>query len=374
MPRHQPQHAPPPMSALAPPCAPAAPPRARRVRCASLRRCASAGPGSLSAFEDFVLSAQSALCDDVARLDGGGQRFGLDAWERDGDAAGYGRTRVLSGGALLEKAAANISVVRGTLSAARASAMSARGRPGVDPAGGQRYSAVALSLVFHALSPRVPTLRGDVRAFAVEGAGAWIGGGADLTPSYVVDEDATAFHAAYAAVCDAHQRPGAPRRALYAATKAACDAYFYIPARGEHRGVGGIFFDDLPADDDASTAPASASPESVAWPVDASAFAQAVAGAWLPAWAPICERRRGESYGERERTWQLQRRGRYLEFNLLYDRGVRFGLDGGRIESIMVSAPPLIRWDYDVQPQQGSPEAHTLAVLRAKPRDWVAVA
>ena len=174
-----------------------------------------------------MLEAQAALCADVASLDGGAS-FGLDAWERSGDAGGYGRTRVLQGGKLLEKGAANVSVVRGVLSASRAAAMSARGRPGVDPAGGQAYSAVALSLVFHAASPLVPTLRADVRAFAVDGAGAWFGGGADLTPAYLFPADAQHFHATLAQLCDQHQPPAAPRRALYAACKRACDAYLYL--------------------------------------------------------------------------------------------------------------------------------------------------
>jgi coproporphyrinogen III oxidase len=327
---------------------------------------------SLSDFEDFVLTSQTSLCDSIAKLDGGGVPFGIDTWERSGDSAGYGRTRVLSGGALLEKGAANVSVVRGTLSPARAAAMSARGRPGVDPAGGQRYAAVALSLVFHAASPYVPTLRGDVRAFAVEGCGgAWVGGGADLTPAYLFEEDATAFHAHWAALCDAHAQPGASnKRALYAAYKAACDAYFYIPARREHRGAGGIFFDDVATDASSDGGGGAAAAPA---PVDAEAFARAVAGGWHAAWAPICEARRSMLFGERQRNWQLQRRGRYLEFNLLYDRGVRFGLDGGRMESIMVSAPPLVRWDYDAQPPSDE-EARLLHMVSSPPRNWVPVA
>jgi coproporphyrinogen III oxidase len=193
----------------------------------AVRARASAASAPLADFEAFVLDAQSRLCADVAALDGGAS-FGLDAWERSGDAGGYGRTRVLEGGRLLEKAAANVSVVRGVLSASRAAAMSARGRPGVDPKGGQAYSAVALSLVFHAASPMVPTLRADVRAFAVEGSTAFYGGGADLTPAYVFPDDAKHFHATLATLCDAHQPPAAPRRALYAACKRACDDYFFL--------------------------------------------------------------------------------------------------------------------------------------------------
>jgi coproporphyrinogen III oxidase len=152
--------------------------------------------------------------------------------------------------------------------------------------------------------------------------------------------------------------------ALYAQLKAATDAYFHLPARAEHRGLGGVFFDDFPLGAANADTPAAAAPR------DGFAFARALCEAWVPSYAPICEKRRRAEYGERQRTWQLQRRGRYLEFNLLYDRGVRFGLDGGRIESIMVSAPPLVRWDYDVQPEPGSHEARTVDVLRS-PRQWV---
>jgi coproporphyrinogen III oxidase len=357
-----------PRRASAAAAAAAAPPRRTLCRGAPTRTPSA----SLADFEDFVLTSQAALCDSIAKLDGSGASFSIDAWERSGDSAGYGRTRVLSGGALLEKGAANVSVVRGTLSPARAAAMSARGRPGVDPAGGQKYSAVALSLVFHAASPYVPTLRGDVRAFAVEGCGgAWVGGGADLTPAYLFEDDAAAFHAHWAALCDAHAAPSDAhsKRALYASYKAACDAYFYIPARREHRGAGGIFFDDVATD--AAVAPP-LTPSAPA-PVDAEAFARAVAGGWHASWAPICEARRGMLYGERQRNWQLQRRGRYLEFNLLYDRGVRFGLDGGRMESIMVSAPPLVRWDYAAEPPSDE-ERRLLDMVSAKPRDWVPMA
>ena len=140
------------------------------------------------------------------------------------------------------------------------------------------------------------------------------------------------------------------------------------PARGERRGLGGLFFDDLPSE------PAQSAAFDAAPVADAAAFARGLAAAWLPAWAPLTERRRVLPFSDAQRTWQLQRRGRYLEFNLLYDRGVKFGLDGGRIEAIMVSAPPLIRWDYNVQPAPGSPEAALLAELTGEPRDWADMA
>jgi len=200
----------------------------------------------------------------------------------------------------------------------------------------------------------VPTFRADVRYFAVEGVegGGWFGGGADLTPSYYFEEDARAFHT--------HWRdtlaPFGPD--VYPAYKALCDAYFYIPMRKERRGVGGIFFDDVQAGDLAREG----------WgDGGAEAMTRAVGSALLGSWIPITERRRGMPFTDRQREWQLMRRGRYIEFNLLYDRGVRFGLDGGRIESIMVSAPPLVAWNYNVVPEPGSPEAELVDVLQATP-------
>jgi coproporphyrinogen III oxidase len=181
--------------------------------------------------------------------------FREDAYARSGTGSGFGVTRVMEGGGVFEKAAANVSVIRGTLSPERAAAMSARGRPGVDPRGGQTYAAAALSLVFHPRSPMVPTFRADVRRFTVDGVGSWYGGGADLTPYYLFDEDAAAFHAHYRNVCAAHDAtaPSANRSgALHARCKKWCDEYFYIPARGEHRGVGGVFFDDMSDDETGS--------------------------------------------------------------------------------------------------------------------------
>ena len=302
----------------------------RRARGVAAGAVAQAGKSSpLDGFADYVLCAQTRLCAQFEELDDAA--FADDPWTRE-DGSGRGSTRVLTG-STWEKAACNVSVLSGVLSPQRAVTMSQRGRPGVDPKGGQAYSAVALSLVFHALSPMLPTFRADIRAFAVEGCDPFYGGGADLTPAYVFDDDAKDWHAFWAGICDEHQPAHAPPHALYRAYKEACDEYFYLPARKEHRGIGGLFFDDVPP-----TAAAAA-----LTPVDGEAFARAVCENWVPAYAPIVARRRGMAYGERERQWQLQRRGRYLEFNLLYDRGVRFGLDTGRIESIMVSAPPLVR-------------------------------
>ena len=334
----------------------------------------------LDDFERFVMDMQASVCSDVERMDGAssGARFNADAWRRDGVGSGFGVTRVLEGGDVFEKAAANVSIIRGVLTPERARAMSARGRPGVDPAGGQPYSAAALSLVFHPRSPMVPTFRADVRRFTVDGV-SWFGGGADLTPYYLFDEDAEDFHASWRRLCNAHDpvasASAAASGALHERCKRWCDDYFYIPARKEHRGVGGIFFDDMSDEksplilSDASLSDAPREGEGDAVARDAEAFTRAVARNWTPSYEPIVERRRDAPFDEANEKWHQQRRGRYVEFNLLYDRGVRFGLDGGRVESIMVSAPPRVRWDYDVSPPEGSEEARLVEVLR-NPRAW----
>ncbi|KAI3436148.1 hypothetical protein D9Q98_002205 [Chlorella vulgaris] len=301
-------------------------------------------------FEDYILDLQSRIIQGAEELDGSGLRFQHDRWTRSADNpnAGYGITSVLEGGAVLEKAAANISVVAGVLSPERARAMSSRGRAAIDPAGGQGYSAAAMSLVFHSAHPLIPTLRADVRLFEVEGL-VWYGGGCDLTPFYLDDGDVRQFHGFWKQQCDKHSDK------LYPTFKAECDRYFYIPARKEHRGVGGLFFDDIEAGPSAG--------------YDVEQFVRDVGDGILPSWQPIVQRQRQQPFSEAQRQWQLLRRGRYLEFNLLYDRGVKFGLDGGRIEAIMVSAPPLIAWRYNVQPEAGSEEERLVQVL-SQPRDW----
>lgn len=303
-----------------------------------------------SEFEHYILDLQQRIIQAAEELDGSGARFQHDRWSRspDNPNAGYGITSVLEGGSVLEKAASNISVVAGTLSPERAKAMSSRGRDAIDPAGGQRYSAAAMSLVFHSAHPLIPTLRADVRLFEVEGQ-MWYGGGCDLTPFYPGDDDFRQFHAFWKGTCDRHDLK------LYPEFKSWCDRYFYIPARKEHRGVGGLFFDDLEA------GPAAG--------YDVAQFVRDVGDGILPSWTSIVARRRTQPFSEAQRQWQLLRRGRYLEFNLLYDRGVKFGLDGGRVESIMVSAPPLIAWKYNVQPEAGSAEEQLVELLRT-PREW----
>ena len=282
----------------------------------------------------FLSGLQTDICRDLERLDGAA-RFGRDAWERPG--GGGGLTRVLQGGGVLEKAGVSFSHVHGELPEAFARRLQGEGRA---------FAAVGLSLVLHPRSPLVPTTHANFR-FIAQGRRSWFGGGADLTPYYLFEEDARHFHATLKAACDRHDA------SYYAAFKSACDRYFYLPHRGEARGVGGIFFEDMGGD-----------------PARELAFVKDCASSFLSAWLPIAERRSALAYGEAERAWQEIRRGRYVEFNLLQDRGTLFGLEtGGRTESILMSLPPAVRWVYDHHPPPGSDEARLLEVLR-KPRDW----
>jgi coproporphyrinogen III oxidase len=233
---------------------------------------------------------------------------------------------------------------------------------------GRRYEAVSLSLIVHPRNPYVPTSHANYRFFVAhppeparggEGAVWWFGGGLDLTPYYGFEEDAVHWHRTVAQACGPY---GAD---LYPRLKQACDEYFFLPHRGEHRGVGGLFFDDLGPD---------FAPEGFARGSFEGAFAfwRAAGDAFLKAYIPILARRRDTPHGDRERQFQLYRRGRYVEFNLLYDRGTRFGLQaGGRSESILASMPPLVRWVYDFQADPGSPEAR-LSEHFLQPRDWLA--
>ena len=293
----------------------------------------------------YFQALQDRITTALEALDGSG-RFVRDDWQRDPPGSrpdgsgtdspilgGFGRTRVLEGGALLEKAGVNYSEVHGRFSEAFAATM---------PGDGLEFVAAGISLVLHPCSPWIPTVHMNYRRLA-RGATGWFGGGADLTPAYFDVGDARHFHAVHQAAC-------APFGDVvdHAELKAACDRYFFLPHRGETRGVGGIFFDQrLDA------------PERV------FAFVQAAGNALLDAWLPIAERHRDRPWSERERQWQLLRRGRYVEFNLVHDRGTLFGLrTGGRIESILMSLPPLAAWHYDVRPEPGTPEAELVAVLK----------
>ena len=284
---------------------------------------------------------QQTICGGLEALDGRAM-FREERWEHapagDAAAGGGGATRVIEGGRVLEKGGVNLADVRGTLSERLA------GRLGVVP---QPFAATGISIVLHPLSPLVPTVHMNLRHIRLEDGDAWFGGGADLTPYYLHDEDVAHFHRTWRSVCERHE-PGS-----YARFKKACDEYFRIPHRGETRGVGGIFFDYLKAP-----------------PETTLRFVEDVGRSFLESYRPLVERRAGEPWWDRERAWQLARRGRYVEFNLVYDRGTLFGLEtGGRAESVLMSLPPLARWGRAVEPEPGSPEAALLEVLR-HPREW----
>ncbi len=290
----------------------------------------------------YLLGLQDRICQALEALDGERQ-FHQDVWQRP--AGGGGRTRVLEGGAVFEKAGVNFSQVAGPGLPAAASAR----RPEL---AGCSFQALGVSVVVHPKNPYVPTSHANVRYFVAQKPGQdpvwWFGGGFDLTPYYPFDEDIVHWHQVARDAC-------APfGETVYADYKRWCDQYFYLKHRDETRGVGGLFFDDLNE-----------------WGFDRCfAFMSAVGDAYLNAYRPIVEARMAHPYGERERNFQACRRGRYVEFNLVYDRGTLFGLQsGGRAESILMSLPPSARWHYDWRPEPGTPEATLAGYLQ--PRDWL---
>lgn len=295
------------------------------------------------AVREYLLGLQERITTAMAAEDGGAT-FAAERWDRpDG---GGGESRVLRNGHLLEQGGVNFSHVMGSGLPASATQQ----RPEL---AGARFEAMGVSLVFHPLNPYVPTTHMNVRFFVAEKEGMepvwWFGGGFDLTPYYPFIDDVRAWHAVAEQAC----RPFGPT--VYPRYKAWCDEYFYLRHRQETRGVGGLFFDDLNAGGFA----------------EAFAFQRAVGDAFLDAYLPIVRRRRALPYGERERQFQLYRRGRYVEFNLVFDRGTHFGLQsGGRTESILMSLPPLVRWEYGWQPEPGSAEAQLYSDF-LRPRDWL---
>jgi coproporphyrinogen III oxidase len=282
----------------------------------------------------FFRTLQDRICGALEELDGSG-RFQQDSWERE--AGGGGRTRVMVEGGVFEKAGVNYSDVFGEMPADLA---------GQVPGEGREFTATGISIVLHPRSPMVPTVHANFR-YLTKGNKEWFGGGADLTPYYPYLEDVVHFHKTWKTVCSKHGPPVDYRR-----FKSWCDEYFFLQHRGEPRGVGGIFFDYLEGDRE-----------------NLLAFVQDCGHAFLDAYLPIASRRKTEPFGERERRFQVFRRGRYVEFNLIYDRGTLFGLKtGGRIESILMSLPPVVRWLYDFHPEPGSREEELTEFL--KPRDW----
>jgi coproporphyrinogen III oxidase len=291
----------------------------------------------LSHVRDYFLDLQERACRALEAADGTG-RFRGDAWTRA--EGGGGNTRVLAEGAVFEKAGVAFSHVHGAALPLSATAH----RPEL---AGREWEALGVSLVLHPRNPYVPTSHANIRCLRA-GDAWWFGGGFDLTPYYGFEEDAVHWHqTARAAVT-----PFGP--ALYPRFKKACDEYFFLKHRGEPRGIGGLFFDDFNELGFAGS----------------FALARSVGDHYVPAYLPIVARRIATPYGERERAFQLYRRGRYVEYNLVWDRGTLFGLQsGGRTESILMSLPPLVRWDYDWRPEPGSPEARLYDVF-LKPRDW----
>jgi len=295
------------------------------------------------AVKRYLLALQESICDGLAAVDGG-QVFVEDEWQRE--QGGGGRSRVITNGSVIEKGGVNFSHVQGEQMPASATAH----RPEL---AGRSFEAMGVSLVIHPNNPYVPTSHANVRFFIAEKPGEapvwWFGGGYDLTPYYGNKEDCQYWHQTAKDACD----PFDGER--YAKYKQWADDYFYIKHRNEVRGVGGLFFDDL---NDLG--------------FDQSfAFMRAVGDSYLKAYAPIVERRKNTEFGEREKQFQLYRRGRYVEFNLVYDRGTLFGLQtGGRTESILMSLPPMVSWKYNWSPEPGTPEAELYDYYLA-PRDWV---
>jgi coproporphyrinogen III oxidase len=298
----------------------------------------------------YLLDLQDRICQALEAEDGKA-RFGEDSWQRAPASGGSlsdggGRSRVLSDGAVFEQAGVGFSHVRGPSLPPSASAA----RPEL---AGRSFEALGVSLVIHPHNPYVPTSHCNVRFFIASKPGAapvwWFGGGFDLTPYYGFEEDARRWHRTAQAACAPFGDD------YYVRYKKWCDEYFFIKHRNEPRGIGGLFFDDL----------------NETGFDHCFGFMQSVGDHYLPAYLPIVSARKATPFGERERDFQLYRRGRYVEFNLVYDRGTLFGLQsGGRTESILMSLPPLVKWRYNWQPEPGSAEARLYEVF-LKPRDWL---
>jgi coproporphyrinogen III oxidase len=297
----------------------------------------------LETVKTFLLALQDKICNALEQADGGAT-FVEDAWQRE--EGGGGRTRVIRGGNVIEQGGVNFSHVYGASMPASATAH----RPEL---AGRSFHACGVSLVIHPKNPHVPTSHANVRFFIAEKEGEapiwWFGGGFDLTPFYPVLEDVQHWHS----VAKALSEPFGEN--VYPDYKKWCDEYFYLKHRGETRGVGGLFFDDLNQ-----------------WGFDKSfAYMKAVGEGYIDAYLPIIAKRKDTPYTEQQREFQLYRRGRYVEFNLVWDRGTLFGLQtGGRTESILMSMPPLARWEYDFKPEPNSPEAN-LYENYLSPKDWL---
>ncbi len=288
------------------------------------------------------MAIQDKICSGLESFDGG--KFREDNWSREG--GGGGRSRVISSGGVFEKGGVNFSAVHGAIPPF----MKSEGM--LSGSGANDFFATGVSLVLHPENPFLPIVHMNVRYFETDNGLWWFGGGIDLTPVYLFEEDARDFHRVLKSVCDTHNSE------FYPAFKKNADDYFFIPHRGETRGIGGIFFDRM---NEASGMNFE----------KAFAFVADVGEAFLSSYLPLLERRKGKEYTQNNKDWQLLRRGRYVEFNLVLDRGTRFGLEtGGRTESILMSLPPLAKWEYDFRCEPGSPEEFTLKNL-VKGKSWV---
>ncbi|WP_285163799.1 oxygen-dependent coproporphyrinogen oxidase [Shewanella goraebulensis] len=296
-----------------------------------------------SVVKQYLLSLQASICAGLEALDGKAT-FQAESWERA--EGGGGTSRVLTKGKVFEQAGVNFSHVMGAAMPASATAH----RPEL---AGRSFEAMGVSLVIHPNNPFIPTTHANVRFFIAHKDGAdpvwWFGGGFDLTPYYPFEEDVVSWHQTAADICAPFGED------VYPKYKKWCDEYFFLPHRNETRGVGGLFFDDLNEHGFEKS----------------FEFMQAVGSGFLNAYAPIVERNKELEYNDDERQFQLYRRGRYVEFNLVYDRGTLFGLQtGGRTESILMSMPPLVRWEYGFTPEEDSQEAE-LYERYLKPQDWL---
>ncbi len=301
------------------------------------------GDREIELVRNYLLDLQDTICSSIEKIDGG-RGFREDDWRRE--AGGGGRSRVLEGGSVFEKAGINFSHVFGNELPPSATAA----RPEL---AGRNFQAMGVSLVIHPHNPYVPTTHANVRFFIAEKEGAdpvwWFGGGFDLTPYYGFEEDAVHWHTLAREACTPFGDD------VYARYRKWCDDYFFLKHRNEPRGIGGLFFDDL-------------NEKGFEY---CCSLMMSVGNHFLPAYQPIVERRRDMEYGEREKDFQRYRRGRYVEFNLVYDRGTLFGLQsGGRTEAILMSLPPEVTWRYDWHPEAGTPEAELYEVF-LKPRDWL---
>ncbi|MDC9724593.1 MAG: oxygen-dependent coproporphyrinogen oxidase [Gammaproteobacteria bacterium] len=299
----------------------------------------------IEAVRSYFMDLQDRICQQIEAEDGGA-KFVEDEWQREGSGGGGGRTRVLTNGAVFEQGGVNFSQVTGDSLPPSATAS----RPEL---AGRSFEALGVSLVIHPHNPYVPTSHANVRFFIAEKEGEepiwWFGGGYDLTPYYGNEGDVIAWHQTAKQACDPFGDT------VYADYKKWCDEYFFLKHRNEPRGVGGLFFDDL----------------------NEGGFEhcfnlmKSVGNSYTKAYLPIVEKRKNTEFGERERDFQLYRRGRYVEFNLVYDRGTLFGLQsGGRTESILMSLPPLVKWQYNWQPEAGSLEDELYQQF-LKPRNWL---